>query len=72
MALKTPYEMMEEIQAEMSRILMSGQSGTWGDKSLEKVRYNELQKSFLFWQGEHEKKTGVKDLKRNRGIIHRD
>ncbi len=70
MALKTTKEQLEEVQAAISAVY-SGQSGSWGDKSVTMADLDAMRK----WEAElwkrYNKETGATGLKRNRGIIYR-
>lgn len=70
MALKTTLEQLEEVQAAITKV-MSGQSGTWGDKAVTMADLSSLnmRESMLLKRYKQEQGTG--GLRINTGIIKR-
>jgi len=71
MALKTTLEQIEEVQAAITSV-MSGQSGTWGDKSVTMADLNALNMRESMLLKRYKQETGIGGLKINQGIIKRD
>jgi|AntAceMinimDraft_18_1070375.scaffolds.fasta_scaffold11422_5 hypothetical protein len=71
MALKTTLVQLEEVQAAITSV-MSGQSGTWGDKTVTMADLSSLniRESMLLKRYKQENGTG--GLKINQGITKRD
>ena len=71
MALKTTLVQLEEVHAAITSV-MSGQSGTWGDKTVTMADLSSLniRESMLLKRYKQENGTG--GLKINQGITKRD
>lgn len=68
MALKTTTEQLEEVQTAITNV-MSGQSGTWGDKSVTMADLNALNMRESMLLKRYKQENGTGGLKINHGII---
>jgi len=71
MTLKTTLEQLEEVQSTITKV-MSGQSGTWGDKTVTMADLTALNIRESMLLKRYKQETGTGGLKINQGIIKRD
>lgn len=71
MALKTTLAQLEEVQTAITAV-MSGQSGSWSDKSVTMADLATLTSRETMLSSRYKLESGTGGMRINRGIIKRD